>query len=72
MIEKRLAVLNWIYPEDFDHRHKAIVESRVKNSGQWFLKSAIYQEWRNTSSKGALFCHGIRKISNIDSRLISL
>ena len=60
IIEKRLDVLNWIYPKKFDTRHEAVRKPRGENSGNWFLKLETYCKWINDSSPTVLFCHGMR------------
>jgi hypothetical protein len=62
--EKIETILKWIYPEEFDSRHKAISEPRVENSGEWFLRSVEYNNFVNGSAESksnVLFCYGMRK-----------
>jgi hypothetical protein len=61
ILEKRQLILNWICPQEFDRRHKEIAQVRAKGSGDWFLRSEIYNIWLNgDSDSNVLFCHGMR------------
>lgn len=44
---------------DFEASHADISSRRVKNTGQWILKSLEYTEWRGKDSSTALWCPGL-------------
>ena len=61
-LDKQQRVLNWIFSENFQIRHQAIVRDKVPNSGQWFLQHHLYQNWLNDKCASILCCQGIRKL----------
>ena len=62
-LEKRLEILEWIYKDYFEQRHKEILKPRVPGSGEWFLGSEAYRNWLEGSNASMLFCHGMRTTS---------
>ena len=67
ILEKRLHILNWIYPHELNQRHKEFAQVRNKGSGDWFLRSALYKVWLNRDSESpVLFCHGMRMTCQIN------
>ena len=56
--EQRHAILSWLSPLDFAAQQLDCIRRCTKNTGQWFLRSSKFREWKDGSEK-TLFCHGI-------------
>jgi hypothetical protein len=52
-------LLDWIYMEDFESRHKAVRSKRVTDSGIWFLNHPVFETWGSGDSADNLFCPGL-------------
>jgi hypothetical protein len=59
IVHTRQELLDWIYMEDFESRHKAVRSKRVADSGVWFLKHPIFDTWTSGESPNNLFCPGL-------------
>jgi DNA replication protein DnaC len=57
-LELRLNILEWIFKEDVNSRHKKISSSRVENSGRWLLESNMYKDWMAGKGSDVFACHG--------------
>jgi len=61
--DDRSNILAWLSPLDPKLRHQGIRDRRIKDVGEWFLKTKEFRSWY-ASSGGAesdnpvLFCHG--------------
>ncbi|CAG8909914.1 unnamed protein product [Penicillium egyptiacum] len=51
-------VLDWLTAIDYGPQHSDVLRRWQQGTGQWFLNSKEYQNWRS-SSKQTLFCPGI-------------
>ncbi|EWY79879.1 hypothetical protein FOYG_16944 [Fusarium oxysporum NRRL 32931] len=51
-------ILDWLTPVDYGRQQSDYFGNRQQGTGQWFLKSAEYQEWLDADGK-TLFCPGI-------------
>ena len=61
--DDRSQLLTWLSPLEPRLRHKAIQESRVKNVGEWVLKTEEFRNWYagsggSESDNAVLFCSG--------------
>ncbi|QYT04653.1 ANK_REP_REGION domain-containing protein [Trichoderma simmonsii] len=52
------AFLNWLTPVDYTLQQKDYFSKRQPGTGQWLLKSDIFQDWVGNSQQ-TLFCPGI-------------
>ncbi|KAL6812416.1 hypothetical protein J3E69DRAFT_121560 [Trichoderma sp. SZMC 28015] len=52
------AFLNWLTPVDYTLQQKDYFSKRQPGTGQWLLKSEIFQDWVGNSQQ-TLFCPGI-------------
>ncbi|KAJ5497839.1 hypothetical protein N7453_006890 [Penicillium expansum] len=53
-----LELLNWLSPINYGHQQSQFLKMQQPGTGQWFLQSDPYKNWRSTS-KQTLFCPGI-------------
>ena len=51
-------ILNWISPVQYNGNHKLVCESRVKETCDWVVKSAQFQEWETEAASITLWLHG--------------
>ncbi|KAF9772904.1 hypothetical protein IL306_009351 [Fusarium sp. DS 682] len=56
--QEHQAILDWLIPFDYGTQQSDYFGSRQQGTGQWFLESTEYREWRNADGK-TLFCPGI-------------
>lgn len=42
---KRKETLDWLYSGDFESRYLDLQEKRLKGTGEWILRSPIFQNW---------------------------
>ena len=61
--EKKKRLLEWLRPEevDPDQNYEAALLSRQPSTGQWFLKSDIFNAWLEAKKSSFLWLHSIRK-----------
>jgi hypothetical protein len=67
--DKRVAVLNWLFPGSFNERHNEISGRRKKNTGQWILNAPEVQYWKKPGNHDLLWGYGIRKYYGIGLEL---
>jgi hypothetical protein len=65
----RHGLLDWIFADDFDGRHRTIKSKRVADSGIWFLSHAQFQQWDTGFTSSMLFCPGSGKHSKSFSNI---
>ena len=51
-------VLNWLSTINYGHRQSEILRMQQPGTGQWFLESSAYKNWRDLPQQ-TLFCPGI-------------
>jgi Cdc6-like AAA superfamily ATPase len=56
--EEHQAILNWLTPIDYATQQSDFINRLQEGTGEWLLKSNIFQEWIN-NSKQTLFCPGM-------------
>jgi hypothetical protein len=56
--EKRNKILDWLSKDDFNLRHVALQEARLKNTGQWFVNSDEFTRLIN-GTHSCLLCEGV-------------
>ena len=56
--EEDLRILDWLNKVEYGPRHSDILKRKQPGTGQWFLGSAQYQNWRSLERQ-TLFCKGI-------------
>ncbi|CAM1501783.1 Fc.00g037670.m01.CDS01 [Cosmosporella sp. VM-42] len=56
--QKRMAVLEWITPNNYGPQQSDFISRRHPGTGQWLLDSADFQTWLQTHGQ-TLFCPGI-------------
>lgn len=56
--ETKLAILNWLSPLDYSTQHGDHLQVRQEGSGDWFFRSAEFQEWVKDKNQ-MLFCPGM-------------
>ncbi|RPB13136.1 hypothetical protein P167DRAFT_132027 [Morchella conica CCBAS932] len=42
--EQRRAVIEWIYPNNYNDKHEDIFSRRIKDTGNWFLNTPEFKE----------------------------
>ncbi|KAH9207858.1 hypothetical protein DL95DRAFT_312889, partial [Leptodontidium sp. 2 PMI_412] len=58
MGEKQQKIRHWLSSPDPSSNHNAACKARQANTGEWFLKSHEFEEWKMTS-RSFLWLHGI-------------
>ena len=59
-IEKRHKILKWLWDGNYWEIHKSLRERRVPHTGNWFLDSLPFKDWREGKGSTFLICPGIR------------
>jgi hypothetical protein len=59
-MEKKQNILKWIWDGNYWDRHRLLHVERVTGTGQWFLDSDTFKEWRKGEKANFLICPGIR------------
>ncbi|KAL8694956.1 MAG: hypothetical protein Q9224_003478 [Gallowayella concinna] len=57
--DERLEILRWLSSVPFVRLHEVYSETRIPNTGNWFLKHPEFQKWNIASSSSVLLLHGI-------------
>ena len=68
-MEKKQNILKWIWDGNYWERHRLLEEKCVMGTGQWFLDSNKFKEWREGETFNFVICPGIR-IKHLTVRLI--
>jgi hypothetical protein len=53
-------VLNWIFDSDIDSKYRSVKQTRIDNSGTWFLNHAQFQKWLVDENAPILYTPGLR------------
>ena len=67
VVRTRQDALKWLCEESISAKHSNIVQGRSKNSGEWFLKGDVFQEWPYKPKPYLLLCPGRRIPLNVQS-----
>ena len=54
----RQDLLDWIFPGDFEEKHRAVRSKRAPGSALWFLNRAEFQDWISGVAPNILHCPG--------------
>ena len=57
--QERQAIIDWLSPLNFFITQDDIFNRRQEGTGEWFLKSDVFQSWLSTLGD-TLWCPGIR------------
>lgn len=60
---KRKETLDWLYSADYESRYLDLQDERLKGTGEWLLRSPIFQNWIK-GKPGSLLLWG-RAIGNL-------
>lgn len=62
--EENQRVLAWLSGLSFEDTHRAVLAKRHPNTGQWFLDTDEFKQWRDSQSNttSALWCPGMRML----------
>jgi len=72
---KRQKILEWLSSDDFNFRHMELQKARVQYSGQWFVESPEFMNWKTSAivcsaqgygicTKNLLMCSWGRKVGS--------
>ena len=61
--EKRVNILNWLFPHRYDTKHHILLNGQIKDCGTWFFDDPAFLTWRDDPEKPVLLCYGIRALS---------
>src|SRR5271168_3787753 len=64
-IASKEAIMDWIFPDLIDTKHKAIREKREESTGEWFLKRPEFENWVSGVGYNILYSPGQRITSMI-------
>jgi ankyrin repeat domain-containing protein 50 len=65
--EHRDKIIRWLSSTDPSSNHLAACKKHQPSTGEWFIKSAIMEEWKTTQNS-LLWLHGIRQSSPIPAQ----
>lgn len=55
-------ILSWLSQDDVTKKHLEIMEKRTEGTGQWFINSDEYMDWKAGASEASiLWCPGKRE-----------
>ena len=57
--ETETKILEWLSASQHEKKHRDVCKQRIGNTGEWFLRSEEFCNWRSAQSENVLWCHGI-------------
>lgn len=52
-------LLSWISPVEPQKRHQDVRSKRLQSTGNWFLETENFRNWRDDKGSDILGCYGI-------------
>lgn len=58
--EKRIKILNWLWPGDYRQTHDQLQRGRTSDTGKWVFQRTEVGQWLEGKGPRLLLCYGMR------------
>lgn len=69
---ERSKILQWISSIEYAKHHLHATENCIDGTGEWLFGRKDFLAWENSRDSTILWLHGIRRLSEVSSRMLKV